>query len=875
MDNKNEEKLNEIDTKKNIHDVESFSFIEKVKENKKENNKVGKKDEISNMSNNNKGDNIEKTDTIDNINDSNTNNKKYNDNDNDNLFQYENNINNNKDNSFTNDIIINNGNENNIDEQNEQNNIENNNSNNNIINDNDQRNNEYEELSRSSGEINNNNISSRSSQKEEIKSLKSLNHNNGDILNINNENNNNNNLIENNDSNIIDDNKNNKINYDKLDITNEIKKLTNYSYQYFKDEKNFILPNIDIMNNYPLIIINFNEKENLIKKINNNKAITIDIKEEKKLKLFVEKKYIQEKVIEIRKYFKKSKSSPSFYNFINIFGNTGFLGFKNNPIYDKKSFNKNNNENFKKDENGLELIDERNIGKIEHFVNLLYKYKKYENIEDKENENISELDYIVNILKQFDINFNNNNIIKKDVLFYRKLFNDGNSFFRGFIFALIEDYIIEKNIYDFNRLIKLLKLIYEKYSNIIDYNGVIFILEKILYHLKIDAIYKAFKLLYQSFLLNNLIIDSLIFFVKLILCFIKYGKIDSFDYKLMEFELYDIILLYNIFDISLEISFNIKFGKNEFLLFDSNNKRKNKPIISLCFYKNNCFIYYNIDKYYKLIEYNIIKPYENIPKINKIIYEFEKKENCEICQCPTIHIALIEKSIRLCKNCLNKYIENIIENRLKSLIKNISKKDIFFSNINFNKKYFLENYEYLYLFNDTIIDSIQKKFIDYINKNNIWFCAQCKKFIENVKKLECGCAYCIKCLNQIINKMTNGYMVLNPYEKKYIGKIRCKCGDNMDILSIIEEEEEKNNKNKEKNDSMIKRFNEYIETLCMNCEIKVANKNNGKIKILDNKNKNITPNHILCKKCYEIIIKEQIKNEIFCKICSINHRIMN
>ena len=52
--------------------------------------------------------------------------------------------------------------------------------------------------------------------------------------------------------------------------------------------------------------------------------------------------------------------------------------------------------------------------------------------------------YLVDMKKKFNIDTKNS--LKNDyILFYRKILNDGNSFFRAFIFALIEGSILENN----------------------------------------------------------------------------------------------------------------------------------------------------------------------------------------------------------------------------------------------------------------------------------------------------------------------------------------------------------------------------------------------------------------------------------------------
>ena len=480
-----------------------------------------------------------------------------------------------------------------------------------------------------------------------------------------------------------------------------------------------------------------------------------------------------------------------------------------------------------------------------------------------------------------------NAFVEKEVFFYRSVLNDGNSFFRAFLFGLLETYILENNIRKFKNFISLVSNsffidIYSEKEKDIETEAQISQLEKIGKCLKNNNVKDALKLLYDSFSLNNNLEKFLINFLKIILCFSKKIKKNNINLQSVEFEFIDLFFLSFIFEITLEISFDINMGKNKFCIFDTykkNNINNIKPLLQLCFYKNNTFIYYDIDKYLKLVKYNMIPKYENLPKINKIIYKLDKKLNCKKCEKETTHIALIEKSILICENCLIQCKDKYFKNRIDILKSSKLYKDILFKSLTIQKnKYYLDDYEYLHLFDDYLIDSIQKKFIDYIRENNYYFCAKCLNIIDNSKQMECGCFYCKGCLDEIIKKMTDEEIILNQYEKNHLGKIRCMCGNNMDILSVIEEKEKSIDENDEKYKLMIERLNKYISSICMNCECKIISFNNEderQIIISGNKNKNIKENHILCKNCYKNINLKKNNHVLFCKICSENHKVEN
>ena len=645
-----------------------------------------------------------------------------------------------------------------------------------------------------------------------------------------------------------------------LEEINKIKEeLINYKEDYFKDENNYLLPDINIIKKYPIVLLNANEKEKYIKEDNHNNDNM-----EKQLRLLLKNSSVLEKIkLEIDNY------KNSFENFLKFFGDIPF--FTTFSYIDTLTLN-NININEKKNEK-FEFIKNSFFGDFDYFINLLYKYKRVENDNDLKKivENLIEMKRHFNVYKS-------SNTINDYVLFYRKVLNDGNSFFRAFIFSLIEGYILNNNPF-FSNFIRMMKIISEHYKKVISktinkgYNRCITRLEEILHYLKNDKIQNALELFYNSFSLKNNYYDKcLIIFIKFMLYYSKKKDLDDFNHQLIDFEFYDLILLPYIFNVSIEVAFEIKLGKNEFIIFDTYNSKKNKQKIQLCFYKNNTFIYYNIDQYTKFLNYNIIKQNENLPKINKIIYKLEDKIKCSNCNKKSTHIAFIEKSILICEFCLNEYIDNIIDNRINSIVNNNLYGDSLFKNIILPNDENLEDYEYMHLYNESFMETFHRKFKEYINIKKFWICSKCKRILPNIKKLNCGCYYCRGCLDKIIKKMTNEYILLNKYEKKFIGKVRCLCGNNMDIISVINDEE-KNNKNINLYESMVERFNQYIKTLCMNCEIKLSDCNDGKINVIGNKNKIINENHVLCKKCMTSLkIRENNKN-VFCKICSENHNI--
>ena len=683
-----------------------------------------------------------------------------------------------------------------------------------------------------------------------------------------------------NNNNIINDNEENSEKKNSSKISS-----SDIDDMYFNDENNYFLPKIETMNEYPKDLVKY--KNNEFKILDNIDDSIDKYKIKEKNTLFLEKKYVEEKIYDINKYIKKyDDSQMSIFNeFIDNFGEEPFFGFnkdlENNSNDKSKSEINNKNENIKQ-------RSYTSIGNIEHFVNLIYKYKKYiiNKEENKENEkDINNTDTLYKQLKLFESKSEIKdkyiiNLKQKEISYYRNILNDGNSFFRAFMFALIESYILEKNVKYFKILMAMISNSF--YNRIykdkkIDYLRPKTRLEEILKHLQNDKVVDALQLFYSSFSFNyQLLEEFLINFIKITLSFSKKEVLSEIYLELVEFEIFDLVLLPFIFDITLEVSFDINIGKNNFLIFDTNRKNKHKSLMQLCFYKNNTFIYYNKDKYLKLVEYNIIQKYDNKPKINKIIYKFEKKEKCKQCGNETHHIALIEKSISVCESCLNNCIQKSILYRVNYLKNNICR-DIIFKNFVINNEKFLNDYEYIHIYNNFIIGSIQKQLLhNNNNKNNNWFCSKCLNFECNIKKLDCGCYYCKKCLDAIIEKMTDKYIILNQYEKKHVGKIRCICGNNMDIIKIIEENEKSIKKNNKKYKLMNNRLNHYIKSICMNCDKNIySNDKRKEIRVIDNKIEGIEENHVLCKTCFKgINLEGNNQVRILCQICNAHHIII-
>ena len=668
-----------------------------------------------------------------------------------------------------------------------------------------------------------------------------------------------------------DENTINKILNSKV-YENILKNLNNDSYNKIKNTiVNIVYFDIEHPNlsdlNYSPIITNFNFNDLPIsKKINNYvKEIVNNENENKiinKLKNFLNKKYFK-------------------YNFTNIDNNNKLLTFlKNNDkirnhinnmneIYqnNKDKLLKfeitNNNLNFENEYlNEFEYLekDYKLIGNLQNFETFVYKYNVYDDIK-----------LMVDAEKYIE--------------YWREVYSDGNTFYRIFMFKLIENYITNNNIKQiqilFSNIIN--ESYYESYDEKeIDKKKVFGIFELIIKYMNNNEIDKAYYLFKNSYKLDDGCFDNLLIcYLKCVLYdnlnliydelkkekLIKYFNIENIKKFYIEPEIIILYLIPYLFNVNLDLLLlDGDFSKPKYQIINFSEKNINKINIKIGSFYNTYFPLYDKNEINNNnIFQELISKAKNIKQFTFILRD---KMYCQKCNTQTYHIFFIYKKFRACYECLIFYLNYQIKERAKNFQnEKFCNLEFYLRNIQLNEKNSVSDCEYIEIFENK---NIYNKIVEEIR------CLGCKKIIYNLKEyeikiLKCSCIYCEECFNMKKNNKL------------------CKCGKKtISEKNLYDYKNNKNNNNnynyneKNNNDESLKDLNQKISTKCMKCLDDILIQKNDEMKynskyyniIIKNENRNKNIEHIICKKCFNKI-KKELKDEklkkIECKICKQEH----
>ena len=455
------------------------------------------------------------------------------------------------------------------------------------------------------------------------------------------------------------------------------------------------------------------------------------------------------------------------------------------------------------------------IGKLEDLKGFIYKYNFEKNLK-----------VIINCYRAFN--------------YWRSIQGDGNSFYRSFMFSLIEYYILYNDKDNLEQIISEIisdKLIdiYKEYN--INYNTPFIILGLLLKFLSKDEIEKVYDIFIKSYLLKDGSFDKMLIIYLRYISFIYVDEVIKLteDEKIQE-EREEKIIVKNInkeliktmnvepnfFIICLmpylfDININVLWIDKDFLqckdgiinFIDEENVEA-LPLISLGYFYSS---------YHKIYSNSIIEGNDEIEKIfnsklNKLtkltIQINNSKEKCEICN-NELFIIFLEQKFKICNNCLQKYIGKICSFRNKALNKdNYIGQEYYSRSFNLKDNYLLNDYEFIEIKEETNI-------INYIQHFASIICSKCKGIFDkkNLNNLKCKCLLCDKCLEDMILNITNGLKILNAYEKKNLGSIICSsCGNNFSYEDAIDHLKDIKEKDKQK---AINRMSNFIKTLCLVC----------------------------------------------------------
>ena len=416
--------------------------------------------------------------------------------------------------------------------------------------------------------------------------------------------------------------------------------------------------------------------------------------------------------------------------------------------------------------------------------------------------------------------------LEKDIAATRFILNDGDSFYRSFMFALIEHQILSQNLLDFKKLIygvatKTRSLIFKRKNTEINMNEVLYILYLIYMDISKGNIINAYGIFITAVNQSRSFDYGLIKYMKVALSeyittnadlifknehFEEIEKIaapaylnnHSFNYKeyienrilTMHYDADKFIVQLSpaVFNVNLDLyavegtaqqAQHITYLKNYFHCLSDQNTR-----FSIA-------LFYHFSRYDKLYSKEFLRLYEDKITYIKRDYHQEKRFTivnanitCENCKVQSDEISFVHiPNYTFCKNCV-----------IEALDKVITKRIAYITNENYNNTgYYCRPVSLGKTFEFTLSD---EDFISLINRNipqHLLYtmdclCFSCMKPLENnFVKMECGCKFCQNCLIQNILLATNDKIILNEFEKKTLKlrKIKCPCGKPFNLQEAI------------------------------------------------------------------------------------------
>ena len=502
-----------------------------------------------------------------------------------------------------------------------------------------------------------------------------------------------------------------------------------------------------------------------------------------------------------------------------------------------------------------EIISENNspIGNVEDLKSFIYKYNFEKNTK-----------VAVNSLKSFN--------------FWRNIDGDGNSFYRSFMFSLLEYYILNNNLNELNEIIseitsnQLLE-IYKKQE--LDYKIPFIILGAILKLLSNNNIEKAYDLFFKSYLLKDACFDKLLI---IYLKYISYKYVDEvielskeqnqpnihnnlnkelINTMNIEPSFFIICLMPYLYDINIHIFWldkDLIQCKDGVINFIDEENTVNLPLISLGYFFSSYHIIYSVKSKNEFIN-KIFNSKSN--NLLRLTYQINNKDKCQICKGQK-YIIFLKKNFKVCKNCLEKYINKISSFRNESLNNdNYIGQEYYSRPFHLKDNYFLNDFEFIEIKEEVNI-------INYLQHTASIVCSKCKGNFDkkNLNNLKCKCLLCDKCLEEMILDITGGLKILNSYEKRNLQKTLCtSCGGDFsyeDALEHLKDIKEKDRKN------AINRMKNYISTKCLICGTEVRKNENTDEFLRDNSdeteednNNNQKNKYIELKKYRKIKIRKE------------------
>ena len=394
---------------------------------------------------------------------------------------------------------------------------------------------------------------------------------------------------------------------------------------------------------------------------------------------------------------------------------------------------------------------------------------------------------------------------------------DGNAFLRAFIFSYLEQLIIRKDIKKLTEIIgKIIYFLKINKNNKETISRVLSVFKIIFNYIEQNKISNAYKILIKSFSDDYIIEKIIISFIRESISesiinhqsyfiiehlkeiiqnkYIKKNEKDQlyFDYELyikeiiddykneLQYELLIYFFLAPIYEIDLVIYTNNDTKTNRITFKHTNIEYDENDVITV-----NIFIKFGkisiiySDQFYKDNQ-NILPLISktDIPIDRIKIISNDTKNNCYMCKTIPNEFILIDKYFQIiCKNCLAKIIQKIINKRYLLFSDNDNNylyEEYYCNRINYTINCDkMNSYELNISINDirNILPNnsdISNEIYSKIIKN--FKCEKCKEFFNQSKYAfnmdNCGHLVCINCLKAYIFKMTDEKVILNYYEYK-------------------------------------------------------------------------------------------------------------
>ena len=489
------------------------------------------------------------------------------------------------------------------------------------------------------------------------------------------------------------------------------------------------------------------------------------------------------------------------------------------------------------------------------------KEKKNKNIKIYDIENISSFFYNFGLYSPDNenkkiIDEKSENEIIKSFTTYRKIYNDGKSFQRCFIYLLFENFLLKNQINNINYIIyDIKKTLNKKYLDIDNYINIL---------IEIKESYSIDHLMY-SFNNPNINIDELLVsYIEDVINNIN--KVDSINKgKYEEINMNYLTILSNIFEVNLVIFY-----------IEENHNNKNNYLYSM----NKFDIYcnsYNLENNNNdnSDEYQIIQTFYLLYFINSFHIVYTKK--CDIDSTlanndfsrqhyylPSLPKYLCPKCNKnspldiipyyeavLCHKCLLNYMNDILKNRIKSFINsNFSSIEYFTRPITIKQDIKITFTQYRYITGNYLIQDFEK----YL-ENICFICFKFHSLKNNIKiiKLKCQCQLCQKCLESTIKNNFGGYKYLNLYEMHTKQFSKCLCDNIYDINELLKYSKYKPCEKDKKED--LKRLNIILEAQCCLCLAKKKKTEYIRLEV------NNSRPHFICIDCYDKNIIGPVNNK--------------